>query len=127
MKYLLMLIAGAFGIIIHILVKVRAMNKRLDQETFKSIWTAYWNTDFISVVLSSVTVLFFIFIHDELPSLKQSDDLDSLQNASGLIVILKLLTSPKTAFALIGYCANSVVDTFFGGTEKKLKAKEQSQ
>jgi len=122
-----MLIAGAFGIIIHILVKVRAMNKRLDQETFKSIWTAYWNTDFISVVLSSVTVLFFIFIHDELPSLKQSDDLDSLQNASGLIVILKLLTSPKTAFALIGYCANSVVDTFFGGTEKKLKAKEQSQ
>ena len=127
MKYLLMLIAGIFGILIHILVKVKAMNSRLDQETYKTIWKSYWNNDFVSVILSFVTVLFFIFIYDELPSFQKNDDSDGLQNASGLLLVLKFLTSPKTAFALIGYCANSVVDTFFGGTEKKLKAKEQAQ
>lgn len=118
MQYVFMLIAGILGVLIHVLVKIKSMNKRLDSETYHSIWKAYWQYDFISVILSCVGVITFVFIYDELPAAQQRSDIDG---GSVLMIFIKLITSPKTAALLVGYCANSIIDTFLGGTEKRLK------
>jgi ABC-type Fe3+ transport system permease subunit len=123
MNYVIMLIGGLIGIFLHSLVKVRAINRRLPNENYKSVFSAYWQAEWVSVILSITVVFLAMFISSEY--LGVSNDEKNPGNLTELLQY-KIAKFLKTTFAVLGYCADAALQAFFGVTEKKLqnKAKE---
>lgn len=123
MNYVIMFIGGLLGIFLHSLVKIRGINKRLPGENYRSVFVAYWKTEWVSVIISVVAVLTAMFISSEYLDVKQED-----KTPGNIYEILqyKIATFLKTTFVVLGFCAQAAVNAFLGVTEKKLqnKAKE---
>lgn len=123
MNYVIMFVGGVLGIFLHTLVKVRGINKRLPNENYKSVFIAYWKSEWVSVAISIIAVFIAMFISSEYLDIKDED-----KTPGNLYEMLqyKVAKFLKTTFAVLGYCADAAVNAFFGVTEKKLqqKAKE---
>lgn len=122
-NHVIMLIAGLLGVLLHVLYKVGQINKRLCTVNYKQIFAEYWKTDWVSVILSIVTVVIAVFLSNEWLNLK---DTDKVPTSISEIIQYKLVLFIRTAFVIIGFCADSLVATYLGGTEQKLiqKAKD---
>ena len=120
MNYLIMFIGGLLGIFLHSLVKIRGINKRLPNENYKSVFVAYWQSEWVSVIISVVTVLTAMFISSEYLDINEHD-----KTPGNIYEILqyKVATFLKTTFVVLGFCAQAAVNAFLGVTEKKLQQK----
>lgn len=118
-----MIIAGLLGVLLHVLYKVQQINKRLCTVNYKQIFSEYWKTDWVSVVMSVVVVFVAVFLSNEWLNLKETD---KVPTSIGEIIQYKLVLFIRTAFVVIGFCADTFVATYLGGTEQKLiqKAKD---
>jgi len=120
MNYLIMFVGGLLGIFLHSLVKIRGINKRLPNENYKSVFISYWKGEWISVIISVVTVLTAMFISSEYLQLNNDE-----KTPGNIYEILqyKVATFLKTTFVILGFCAQAAVNAFLGVTEKKLQQK----
>lgn len=120
MIYVLMFVAGLFGIALHSLITIRKLNKNIATETYKSIFAKFWRMEWISLTTSIVALGAAIFISNEF----LNGDLDNPMpgNIAGIIQY-KLMTYVKTTFLIVGYCADSIIYAFLGTAEEKLKRK----
>jgi len=118
-----MFIAGFLGIILHSLVKIQTINKKMSSQTFKSVFEAYFQSDFISLLISAFAILTAIFIISEWLHGNETGTPGNI----GKIVEYKIANYIKTTFVVIGYCADSIVYVFFGTVEKKLQKKADDE
>jgi hypothetical protein len=120
MNYLIMFVGGLLGIFLHSLVKIRAINKRLPSENYKSVFVEYWKFEWASIILSVIAVLTAMFISSEYLNIKETD-----KSPAGIYELLQYRVAQflKTTFVVLGFCAQAAVNAFLGVTEKKLQQK----
>ena len=106
MIYLEMLIGGLIGILAQSVVKINSMNSRLPNETFVSVFKAFWKLDFGKVLFAVIIVTAFVFMSNEW--------------LGATIQGYKVATFVKTIFCAVGYLANSVILSWLGKTETTL-------
>lgn len=119
MPYLEMFIGGLIGIVLHVLVTVRKINKSIDTETYSSVFKKYWRMDWLSLLISFVALGAAIFISSEY----LNGDVDKpMPGNIGALLQYKIQTYLKTTFIVVGYCSDSAVYAFLGSAEAKIKA-----
>ncbi len=120
MNYLIMFVGGLIGIFLWSLVKIRSINKRSPGENYKSVFNAFWQYEWINVVISITVVIACMFIISEYLDLKAEDE-----TPIGLYGLLKFKIAKfiKTTFIFVGFCGHAIVLAFLSVTEKKLQQK----
>jgi hypothetical protein len=115
--YLQIIIGGFFGILLHTLVKVGGINKRLNTVNYGEVFSEYWKTDWVTVLLSITVVAAATFISSEWLNLKETDKTPTTVNE---ILQYKLNQFVKTASIAIGFLADAIVANYLSKTENKL-------
>jgi len=116
-------VGGLIGALIHIIVKVADINKRLATTNYRQVFYEYWKTDWPSFLLSLAVIAGVVFISSEWLNIKETDNIPVTFSE---MLQAKIAQFAKTVSLIMGYCTDSAVAAFLGGTEKKLikKAKE---
>ncbi len=126
--YLGIAIGGMLGTVIHTFVKIAGINRRLNTTNYRQVLGEYWKTDWAIALLSVFVVMTIVFISNEWLNLDlENIDEDKTPRTAADFFQLKISQYTKTVAVILGYCADSAVNTFLGGTERKLikKAKEE--
>lgn len=122
--HLAIAIGCSLGAFVHTLVKVRAINNRLNTVNYKQVFLEYWRTDWPSFLISMVVIGIAVFVSSEYLGVK--GDLENPKTITELFQ-LKVNELARTVSVIVGYCADAIVTAYLGGTEQKLirKAKEE--
>jgi len=116
-----MSISGIFGILFHILIAVRQLNNALPNQTYASVFEAYFKKDWICLVGSLLSVSFVMFIIA--PYLHaHADTPDKTGDAEDWFVYY-VVKYTRIAFAIVGYFGDSLIFGLFGTIGKKLADK----
>lgn len=120
MTYLIMTIAGLFGIAFHVLIMIKKTNESLPLETFKSVFNEYLKKDKWCLVGSVLTVLFAMFVIA--PQLNMVVEPDATGDKEDWL-IWYLVKYIRVGFATLAYFGDSVIYGAFGVVGKKLGQK----
>lgn len=118
-NYLIMFLAGILGIILHSLIKVQEINKNTVCTNYKQVFKVYFSTDWISILISIFTVFTVLLIISEFINIQ--DGANTPGNVAQQLQY-NIAHFIRTTFVVVGYCADSIVYTYLGGTQKKLQA-----
>lgn len=122
--HLTIAIGCSLGAFVHTLVKVRAINKRLNTVNYRQVFAEYWKTDWPSFLISMVVIGIAVFISNEYLGVKETTE--EPRTVSELFQ-LKINEFAKTISVIVGYCADAIVTAYLGGTEQKLIKKAQDE
>lgn len=126
--YLSIAIASVLGIVLHTFVKIAGINKRLKTTNYRQVLTEYWQTDWATVLVSFGFTMIIVFVSDEWLDLNLSEvDLNVPTTSLYGLLLAKIAAFVKTIAAILGYCADSAANAWFGGTERKLIAKAKDE
>lgn len=119
-QYLIFAVGGVFGIALHILFKLREMNEMLPNETYGTVFKAYFKKGFISLLISVVTVLAVMYmLAGKIPAPDEPDKTGDSQDW----LIYNLLKYLRFASIVIGYFSDSILYAIFNKVGKKLADK----
>ena len=107
--YLEMALGSLLGVAIYALVKVRSINNRMADKTYVDVLKAYLYEDRVSINISLISIMIFIFISSEWL------DYELLNIRFGKFI--------KTFSVAFGYMSSSIVASFLSRTEQKLNDK----
>lgn len=118
-----MFIAGIFGIILHSLMTIRKINKSIESETYTSVFKKYWRMDWLSLVTAFIVLCTAVYISSDFLNV---DPDKPMPGNLGALLQYKIITYIKTTFLVVGYCADSIVYSFLGSAEQKLKERAKA-
>lgn len=126
MYYATILFGGILGIITQSLIKINAINSRVETATFKSVLKMYLKKDFINICISLVAVIIYAYVSNEFLYIdmegKNKDFFKSFSMIGDIIGYYQSFF--KTVSVGVGYCANSIIMATLGRTEKWLKTQQ---
>lgn len=123
--YLIMAFGGLIGIILHALIVIRNINKRINAVNFKTVFDEYMKTEWLSLLFSFVAFGALLYVASEFVDLKKLDNYTTAPLKDRL-VNFRIANFIKLSSVLAGYFADSIVYGFLGLTEKKLNKKIQA-
>ena len=126
MYYATIIFGGILGIITQSLIKINAINSRVETATFKSVLRMYFQKDFINLCISLVAVIIYAYVSNEFLYIdmegKNKDFFKSFSMIGDIIGYYQSFF--KTVSVCVGYCANSIIMATLGRTERWLKTQE---
>ena len=123
--YATILFGGILGIITQSLIKINAINSRVETATFKSVLRMYFQKDFINLCISLVAVIIYAYVSSEYLYVDIESKKDFLEKFGVIGDMVGYYQSFfKTVSVGVGYCANSIIMATLGRTEKWLKTQE---
>lgn len=125
--YLVMIIGGLIGIILHSLKSVRSINKRIDNATLGFVFKEFWKHDKLALLGSAICFFAMLFIASEFINLNEVDKVDYSEPLKERLLHFRLSAFVKTTSVIAGFFADSIVYGFLGVTEKKIKANLDKQ
>lgn len=63
MEYVITIVAQVFGILFHNFLKIDEIDKRREDDTFWEVLTVFYRENILSLMLSTVILLFTVFVH----------------------------------------------------------------
>lgn len=126
MYYATILFGGLLGIITQSLIKINAINSRVETATFKGVLLMYFKKDFINLCISLIAVIIYAYVSNEFLYIDMEGKNKDLFKSITMIgdIINYYQNFFKTVSVGVGYCANSIIMATLGRTEKWLKTQQ---
>ena len=118
-----MTFGGLLGIMLHSLVSVRSINKRVPNANFKMIFKEYWANEWMSIASSVFCFAVLLFVASEFVNLEKVDTPDYTESLKDRLVHFKLSQFIKVTSVIAGYFSDSIIYGFLGVTEKRINDK----
>lgn len=122
MIYLTMIGGGLIGILLHILIVIKGIKKRMPVFSYRDVFEEYWKTEWLSLLFSFVSFFGLLYVASEFIDLKKIDNSLS-EPLPERLLHFRISNFIKCSSILAGYFADSVVYACLGIAEKKLNQK----
>jgi hypothetical protein len=120
--YIVITFAGMLGIIGHSLRTINAINKRNSYNDLKFVFHEYWKNDKLSLITSVFSFGLLLFCSSEFVNLNDLESVDNSHSLKERLFNFRIAAFIKTAGVIAGWFSQSIVYSFMGVTEKRLKA-----
>lgn len=120
--YLVMIIGGFLGILIHAIVTMATINKNMQKATFKVVWRCYWAYDYWSFIISIAGFTALLYLSSEYVDLEKLDKINYSEPISERLLHFKVSNFIKTSSLVAGFFSDYIVYKFIGKAKKKLDA-----
>lgn len=125
--YLIMAFGGLLGILLHTLKACRDISKRHEALNFKMVVKEYWKHEGWSLFGSVLCFAVLLFVASEFVNLQAVDNPDYATSIKDRLLNFKISNFIKLSSVIAGYFSDSLVYSFLGTTEKKMKEKFLSE
>jgi hypothetical protein len=119
--YVVMLIGGLIGIVLHSFKAVRDIAHRNDKMNFRMVLIEYWQTEYLSIAASALTFGAMMFVASEFVDLHKIDTPDYTEPLKDRLLHFKISNFIKLTSIIAGYFSDSIVYSFLGVSEKRLQ------
>jgi hypothetical protein len=123
MIYLVMVVGGIIGIILHSFKSIRDINKRIKSVNFREVLKEYWSSEFFSLLGSLLCFGAMLFIASEFVDLRHIDETDYTESLKDRLMHFNISQFIKLTSVIAGYFSDSLVYGFLGVTEKNINKK----
>lgn len=121
--YLVMTFGGVLGILLHTLKAIRDISKRNANMNYRMVFMEYWKGEYLSLAGSLLCFAVLLFVASEFVNLQAIDSPDYTEPLKDRLLNFKISNFIKLSSVIAGYFADSLVYSFLGITEKRLKEK----